>query len=853
MLALFREISLRHWVRSPLRSLLVMLGIALAVALYVATQTAANSMLASFHEFVARVSGRADLTIEGGGVGVPGELLSDVADVPGVAHSASTVEVSAQAPEYGESILVLGVDFLGDPHFLPFSVQEGDHRVIEDPLAFVNDPTAILVARRFATRHSLTKGSRLRLLTSDGPKDFSVKGVLEDSGAAASFGGQLAVMFLDAAQVSFARGTFVDRIDVSVDKGANLETVRDALLKLAGPSRTVERPDRMGVRLRALAAPLEGALGLSAFLALLVGGFLVYNAVGVAVAQRTREIGTLRALGVTRRRTVQLFCIEAMLLAAPGIGLGLVLGQSLARYSTETTMKALSRLATAMPDVEPHLTWDVAAGGVGAGLLTAVLAAWWPARRGASVDPAIVLRGSSTVERTRLPLVPMLVGSIVLLSLAWTPFFQGSELGGGVALTATVLGAALATPALMVGLRRALVGVVEALLGLPARLGLDYVARTLGRSTVNVLALMVAVGMSVSVGGWLSSIERSIGSWVDEIGIADLTVTLGSPIIDRRHVPLSADAADKIAKVPGVDRTQSYRIIDEPALGKSFRLVATDTDVFLSEAGRRGKAWLVVDGAPLHPGELTARPRILLSENAARRLHLKAGDSLTLHTPKGDVPFEVRAVIVDYTSETGAGFIDRQFFSQYWADSAVDGVSIYLKDGVNDDKVADTVRAALGGAGSVFVTKTTTVREQLVDSLRQTFSYSRSVELVTLLIALMGVIGTMAAAVIDRAREIGMLRAIGATSRQVATSIIVEAGFLGFCAVVGGAGLGVVACKLFLRTMVATDMGWHLDFIFPWGATARIGSLVVATSALAGGLPAWRAARSNVSSAVVCE
>jgi putative ABC transport system permease protein len=853
MLALLREISLRHWARSPLRSLLIVFGIALGVALYVATETTSASMLAAFSEIVARVAGRADLTIQGGGVGVPGDLVASVSEAPGVAHAASSLEVTTQAPDFNESLLILGVDFLGDLHFLPFAVKSGETRAIEDPLAFVNDPTALLVSARFAERHGLAKGSTLRLLTAEGIRDFHVRGVLEDSGPAASFGGQVAVMFLDAAQVTFARGTFVDRIDVAVKPGADAGVVRETITKLLGSGLTVDRPERLGARLRDLTEPLRVSLWLSGFTSLLVGAFLVYNAVGIAVVQRRREIGVLRALGITRGKTVVLFCLEAGLLAIPGVALGLVIASTLARYSAAQALDTVNTLYVSVGTVPPKITLGLALRGALAGVVTAVGAAVWPARRGAALDPAIVLRGSSAVERAPLPYWRLAAAGAACLALSWLPSLRGTIRGGATSLTLVVVGAALATPAVVVLIHAAVVRAVEATLGVPARLGLDYVERTLGRSSVNVLALMVAVSMSVSVGGWLSSFEQSLGSWFEQMSAADLSVTAGSPLLDRRHVLLSAGAAERIAKVPGVDRVQPFRIIDQEARGKTFRLVATDTEVFLSEATRRGKAWPVVEGAPLRPGDLSGSPRILLGESAARRLDLHAGDHFALHATRGDVVFEVRAVIVDYTSERGAGFIDRKQFLEHWGDDAVDAVSVYASAGASVDAVADGVRQALGGGPSVFVTKTATLRKNLLDSLHNTFSYSRAVEIVTLFIALMGVVGTMVAAVLDRTREIGMLRAIGATSRQVAVAIVVEAGFLGFCAVVAGVGLGVLECLLFLKTLLQADTGWHLDFVFPWASTARISSLVVATSALAGGLPALRAARADVTSAVLYE
>src|SRR5260221_5101211 len=267
MLVLLREISLRHWLLSPFISLLVIIGIALGVALYVATSAAASAMYAAFSELVIRASGRADLTIQSNGAGVSSEQVGEVAEVPGVGHAAATLEISTQAPDYKESLLVLGVDLLGDLHFLPFNVSQGEERVIEDPLSFVNDPYAVLVAKRFALRHGLSTGSSLRLLTSDGPKEFHVRGVLEDSGPAASFGGQVVVMFLDAAQVSFSRGMSVDRIDVAVLPKAVVSEVRARLQQRLGGGVSVESPDHLAAHLRELVLALNMALALSRFLA----------------------------------------------------------------------------------------------------------------------------------------------------------------------------------------------------------------------------------------------------------------------------------------------------------------------------------------------------------------------------------------------------------------------------------------------------------------------------------------------------------------------------------------------------------------------------------------------------------
>lgn len=859
MITLLREISFRHWQRSKLRSLLVVLGIALGVALYVATAAANDSLLATYADLVERIAGRAQLSVQGSSLGVPVDLVTQVAEVPGVAHAAAACDISAQAPDFNESLLVLGLDLLGDLHFLPFHVQSGEQRAIADPLSFVNDPSALLLSRRFAQRHGLTTGSELKLLTPTGPRQFHVRGLLDESGVTASFGGQVAVMFLDAAQLSFGRGNYADRIDVALAPGAALERTRAAIRARLGKEYTVERPEQVGGRLRALAAPLQMGLMITGLLAITVGAFLVYNAVGVAVAQRRHEVGTLRALGQTRGGIVGLFMIESALLSVPGSALGLLLGHALARYSVAMTLDTLDAIFVATSQQVPALKPDVIVRAFVAGTIMSMISAYLPARRGTAFDPAVVLRGTAATAIREPPLRLMALIAIALFGLAQVPMFEGTAAGGFMQLLLILAGSVMAAPSFVVGMRALLVPGVEAALGVPGRLGLDYVERTLGRSTVNVLALMVAVGMSFSVSSWLGSFESSLARWASDIGTSDLTVTRGSPLLDRRHLPLAADAAERVAATGGVRNVQRFRMLDELIGDVKVRLMATDLDVFMSECGRRGKGWEVLDGPPLRAADRSGEPSLILSENAAHLLHIRAGDSVNIATPtQGEIAFKVRAVVVDYTSETGAAFIDLKLFHRFWIDDTVDGLLVYVDASYNTDDVASAIRVGLAGSdadgdGGIFVTKSKKVMQQILDTLGHAFTYSGAVEMMTLIIGLLGVIGTMIAAVIDRQPELSLLRAVGATRTQVAAAIVVEAGFLGFCAAAAGILVGMIETQVFFRTLVAAATGWHLQFVFPWSDALRTTGLVVVTTALAGLVPAYRAVQGEVIGAAPSE
>jgi putative ABC transport system permease protein len=206
----------------------------------------------------------------------------------------------------------------------------------------------------------------------------------------------------------------------------------------------------------------------------------------------------------------------------------------------------------------------------------------------------------------------------------------------------------------------------------------------------------------------------------------------------------------------------------------------------------------------------------------------------------------VRAVVVDFTSDQGSVTIDRKYYVDFWKDTAIDTLQIFLAPGANASQVADQIRQKVGGGRGLFVTTTAEIKQQYFASIKQWFSYTRSLEMIVLVIALLGVVGTMVSAVIDRTREIGMLRAIGCSRSQVTSILVIEAAFLGLCAVVGGVLAGTFQCLLFLRTIAVDEIGWHLNFIFPLAGALRIGLLVIATSAIAGLLPGLRAARLEI-------
>jgi putative ABC transport system permease protein len=852
MWTLLREVSMRHLRHSPLRTGLVVVGIALGVAMLCAVLATNEVLVGAFEDMVDRVAGKADLTVAGSEAGIPSSLTGQIADLDGVEHAAAMLEIVTSVPQgEGGSLLVLGVDFLGDTFFLPFA-QDGKDKVVEDPLAFVNDPTAVLISEKLAESRNLKIGDGLTLITSQGPTTFHVRGLLKAEGPASSFGGQVVVMFIDAAQVSFGRGYSVDRIDVVVEKGANVAEIQKSIETVVRGRANVEVPQGRVRRMVGALWTFKSGLHMSGLIALCVGMFLIFNAVSISVAQRRREVGTLRALGVTQRGMIALFSMEALLMATLGVGLGLLLAQRLSTLAVASVHDSINRFVMPIRPAAPKLTLEIVLWGMLAGFGTTLFAAYFPARATNKISPAEAVRSSKSTAFARA----IRAGRLALYGLGLSVLslgasFLGGEANGYLAVALLNLAAALYVPFAIKLLRKIFQRPFEAMFGIPGRLAVDNVERVLGRSALTVVALMLAVSMSMSVGGYAQSFEASLLSWTDNSFHSDAVITSGSPLIDRQHVPFGEEIAEKLRGIPGVRAFDGARAVQFDFGNHRMEIQAFDSRIGFDQSQRKGRSRPILEGLGQPTREaLYEKPRLWVSENAAHFEKLHVGDTVMLDTPSGQKPFEVYAVVVDYSTDQGCLIMDRRWFREYWGDSLVDAVNIFFDDNVEHERVVDAIRARLSGIDGLFVTRYDALREELREAARSLFAYAKAPELITLIIAMMGVVGTMLAAIIDRIREIGMLRAIGATRRQVATSLVTEAGFLGFGAALLGVIVGVPLGYMLLKVVGTATSGWNLPYDFPLATALRTSFLVTATAALAGLLPAQRVARLDVKEAL---
>src|SRR5205823_5551361 len=239
----------------------------------------------------------------------------------------------------------------------------------------------------------LAVNSRIPLVTIDGERQFTIRGIMSSAGMTRAFGGSLAVMDIYAAQQVLGRGRRFDRIDVRAKDGITIDECQAALKATLGPSFDVDPPSARGRHFEALLQSYSTAMMISSLFALMVGMFIIYNSFSIAVTHRRSEIGILRALGATRSQIQWLFLLESIIAGVLGSVLGAVLGIAaalgIARY-----MSAVMETAGGVAQRVTELQIDPALMGAGIliGVATSIVAAWIPARNAARVDPVKALQ-----------------------------------------------------------------------------------------------------------------------------------------------------------------------------------------------------------------------------------------------------------------------------------------------------------------------------------------------------------------------------------------------------------------------------------------------------------------------------
>ena len=810
---LLRLLSWPYLRRHLLRWTLTLAGIILGVAVFVAMHTANRSIFSAFDQTVNQIAGATQLQVSAGEFGFDESILERVQSVPEVGVAVPVIEttVETNAPGQGR-ILVLGIDLTGDRSLRDYELQDADDAIIDDPLVFLAQPDSLMITKEFAARNKLEVNSKVPLLTLDGEKQFTVRGIMSSEGLSQAFGGNLAVMDIYAAQQVLGRGRRFDRIDLRAKDDVTVEQCQAAVKAALGPGFEVEPPSARGRHLEALLDNYSMAMTISSLFALIVGMFIIYNSFAIAVTQRRAEIGILRALGATRGQVQGLFFLESITAGFVGSILGAAAGIGMASMIMNHMSGVLEQTAgVAQRVTELAIDPRLIVAGIAVGVATSIFAAWIPARSAARVDPVHalqkgkyqVLSAGENQQRRRMAFGVFVISVACLFLSSSKPFFYA----GYILMIVTAL---LLAPALTLLLSKTLRPILKRVLPAEGTLAADSLVQAPRRTSATVSALMLSLSMVVGFGGFAHSFYTAVDEWMDNALNPDFFVSASTNLV-ARSTTFPSELASVIQRVPGVEHVQLVRNARVNYRQVPVMVVAAEVEK-ISKTARR----TVVAGSVEEMDRLTAQGKgLIVSHTFATLQNHHLGDVIELPSPSGLLKLPIVGIVRDYTDLQGSVLIDRSVYTRLWSDTTANVARVYVKKGEDVAAVRQLVNDALSEHARLLVLTNREVRDWIVKLIDQWFALTYNQIAVAILVAVLGIVNTLTVSITDRRRELGVMQAVGGLRNQIRRTVWIEAFSIGVIGLVLGTALGAINLYYSLG-MVKRDLGGlELDYIFP--------------------------------------
>ena len=410
-----------------------------------------------------------------------------------------------------------------------------------------------------------------------------------------------------------------------------------------------------------------------------------------------------------------------------------------------------------------------------------------------------------------------------------------------VGIFAIIIGISLLTPVLTLGLMRTLSGlssVVGKSFSPLIRLAIRDITRSLSRTSVAIAALMVAVSVIIGVGLMIGSFRLTVERWLTDLLQADIFVSAPSLISDQTTFPLAHSVVEKLETFPGIAQIATSRLVDISAgdLGV-IQLAAVSMDI----AGEK-RYYKAAVGDSTKTWEALKAGGLIINEPMSNRFKLGVGDEVSLLTDRGAQRFPIVAVAYDFDVQSGA-LIDDAVYRTYWDDVSLSSAALFVETGVDVDAKINELRAAFAGEAELVIRSSRGLREHSLAIFDRSFSITVALQMLATLVAFIGILSALMSLQLERRREIGTLRAVGMTRRQLWRLTLVETGLMGTTAGILAMPTGFVLAVILIYIINLRSFGWTLQMYLQ--PVYFLQALIVALFAalLAGVYPAWRIGR----------
>ena len=835
-LGLLAKTTLRHW-REGWASYLVLLCIvSVGVGAFNGIRQASRAASANFGLFNEAISGRSDFLIEAPNGTLDQAVLNSLAPMAMSPdwHLIPVVEGSfAQTDESGQSLRqlrVVGMDLiaLGNlPNFveqgLSFSGESGASGEWYD---WIGEDSGLWISGRLADEAGLKRGDRLHYAFGGRLSSTKVGGILRSE--TAELPEDLVIGDLVAVQQLVEKEGRLDRVEVLITEAKSrvdsdyIAAVEQRLEAFLPEGLVLSASEERAEKRASMTQAFRLNLTILSLIAILVGAYLILQALDGAIVRRRSEMATLRSLGVSARTLFSMCLLEALLIgivgSIGGVGVGVLLASG-AVHLLADTVNALY-FSTSVDAIQlTGMDWLL---GIGLGVAFSLFAGLVPARDAMQTPPAQILSrgdwspGFSWLHRPRFGYILLLVG-VLCLCLPPQRMEGGSLLpyGGFLAAASWIFGAALLSGQVLSLTAGALRKLFD---GAVLRVALSRLADGSSRHRLAVAGLVVAVGMVTGMLQMVGSFRGTIVDWFDVRFQAELYISERGASGAGSINGIDPELVYELENTEGIQfaDTVYVSIVDAPV--GTTHLVGVDFEAW---TGQIEQLWFTP------PGVLTATEAAepaLISETFARRFDLLQGGQIELQTATGARVVSPIAIFSDYGNEFGSAVIDKAVWQEWTdADRAVN-TSLYLEEGIEVNALRDSLRLSYPGLD---IRNAQELRTLALGIFEQTFRVTGALNGIGLSVAVVGLLLGLLAIFQESARSWATLDYLGFSRRRLIYAAGVEGAGIALAAWVTGTLLGIALGWLLIAVINVQSFGWTLQWDLPWQQLGLFGLLLI--------------------------
>ena len=848
------RLALRGLAARKLRSALTIIAVLLGVTMIAGTFVLTDTIQKAFDEIFSSQTKGADVIVSGREQvdteftmprPLDGKVLEDIKALPEVQQVAGQInDVAAIVGKDGKVVSTGGAPTIAATYmpkpFAAIGISKG-----KAP----SGPDEIALDASTADKQGYDVGDTVTVAAGGPAKPFKLAG-LATLGTASGLGGATVVVFdLATAQSLFDKRDQVDFAFVAAKPGVSDSELQRKVTSVLPPTAQVrtaaQEADKAGDDIREGLSFLTTGLLAFAFIAVLVGAFLIFNTFSITVAQRARELALLRTLGATRRQVLRSVLLEALTIGILGSVAGIVAGLGFA-----SAINALFKaLGIDLPTTGLVLETRTIIVCLLVGTIVTLLGALAPAVRATRVAPVEALREASAPTRGRFArLMPFLAGLIILLGAGLVVaglLAEGGDtstklLGAAGGAVILILGIALISPRFVKPAARVVAAPLERSTKLVGRLARENSTRLPGRTAVTSAALMIGLALVVFVTIFANGLRASIEDLIDrtlagdiavlhEDGFTPIPAAVGPAVGNVDGVAAASSIRDTQARIKGISGTKYTHAIEPATIAQVYNFDWQDgsSEKSLDELGSTG---------------------VLLEENVAEAGKFEVGDKIDVTGPSGQVTLNVDGIYKDDALLEGIT-MGPVPFDELAAQKRVSSVLVKVDQGQSLPAVQKRVTKALAAFPEARARSQQELKDENADQINQLLGLFYALLAMSVIISAFGIVNTLTLSIFERTRELGLLRAVGMTRRDVRRMIRYES----VITAVFGALLGLVLGIFFAFVVVQALSGEGISFSLPIGQVISLLIFAVVVGVVAAILPARRASRLDVLRAIAYE